>query len=167
MVDIKIDKNEIYTKERFDSAIGTANTFMCNFTQLKNPIIDEFGNEYYNSEGYYMSQRTNNLDEKKQIAIDSKLSGKESRSARYKYNLEQDEYKRFLYMVNTINKKFTLDPDLSKKLLNTFDKEIIEKNYWQDDLFGVKCDTLKGANLLGKILMSYRDSKIAKLNSIF
>ena len=36
-------------------------------SKLKNPIIDEYGNEFWNSEGYYMSLRTNDLDIKKKI----------------------------------------------------------------------------------------------------
>jgi len=34
--------------------------------------------------------------------------------------------------------------------------EIIEKNYWGDTLFGVDVRTLKGANMLGKLLMILR-----------
>ena len=40
-----------------------------NLTLLKNPIIDEYGNEYRCSEGFYMAQRTNSLAAKQIIAF--------------------------------------------------------------------------------------------------
>ena len=40
-----------------------------NLTLLDNPIIDEYGNEYWCSEGYYMAQRVDNLETKKIISF--------------------------------------------------------------------------------------------------
>ena len=40
-----------------------------NLTLLKNPITDEYGNEYWCSEGFYMAQRTESLAAKKIIAF--------------------------------------------------------------------------------------------------
>ena len=57
-----INRKEKYLKNRFEKAIPTQHTYLSNFEQLENPIIDEFGNIYWNSEGYYMSQRTDDLD---------------------------------------------------------------------------------------------------------
>lgn len=152
-----INKNEKYEIKEFNEAIGTQKTYLCNFYQLKNPIIDEYDNKFWNSEGYYMSLRTNNLDIKKKIAEDSIKGGITSRNARKLYKLDTDENHRVEYMEKTIHAKFEANSDLKKKLLTTKGKQIIEKNYWYDDLFGVRTDTLQGANFLGKLLMKYRD----------
>ncbi len=151
-----VNKSEQYTKDRYDAALGTAKTFMSNFDQLKNPITDTLGNEYWNSEGYYMSLRTNDPAIKKQIAEDSKVGGQAARNARKKYTLEMDEGKRAEYMLDTVRKKFQANPELASQLIATGNQEIIEKNYWKDNLFGVVDTTLKGANVLGKSLMQVR-----------
>ncbi len=154
-----INKNELYTKDRYDAATGTKNTFMSNFWQLNTPIADGWGNEYWNSEGYYMSLRTKDLDIKAEIARLSVVGGGKARKARKLFNLEQSERLRVEYMRMVIKAKFDANEDLRTRLLN-ISGEIIEKNYWKDDLFGVREDTLRGANILGKCLMSYRDLAI-------
>lgn len=152
-----VNKNEVYDKARYASAIGTASTFMSNFHQLKNPIRDEFGNEYWNSEGYYMALRTNDKAVKKEIAESSKQGGKEARAARRKYQLDMDENRRAEYMLRAVRAKFAANSELASQLTETGDNEIIEKNHWKDDLFGVPDDTRKGANVLGKSLMKVRE----------
>ena len=151
-----VNKDEQYTRERFDAAVGTKNTFMSNFHQLQIPITDEYGNKYWNSEGYYMALRTHDEQIKKEIAATSKLGGSASRKARNKYKLETDEKLRTMYMQTVIQKKFDANPEL-KQMLIEVKQEIVEKNYWHDTLFGVDDQTLKGANVLGKCLMNYRD----------
>jgi predicted NAD-dependent protein-ADP-ribosyltransferase YbiA (DUF1768 family) len=154
---LSIDKNESYTQQRMDNALGTRDTFMSNFHQLTIPIKDEFGNEYWNSEGHYMAQRTSDQNIKRQIAEASKQGGQASRGARKQYTLEQDENLRVQYMMNSVRAKFAVNPNLAVQLIATGSQEIIEKNNWKDDLFGVRQDTLKGANILGKALMIVRD----------
>lgn len=51
--------------------------------------------------------------------------------------------------------KFTQNPDLREKLLNTEDAELIEGNAWRDTEWGV-CNGV-GKNKLGKILMRVRE----------
>jgi predicted NAD-dependent protein-ADP-ribosyltransferase YbiA (DUF1768 family) len=152
-----IDKIYKYDAARFDIALGTAGTFMSNFWQLKIPIVDMYGNEYWNSEGMYMALRTNSKLIKMLIATDSVKGGKESRKARRLYELDQDELKRVKYMQMAVKAKFDYNPDLCEQLIQTGDAEIIEKNHWGDTLFGVSTTTLRGANMLGKILMRYRE----------
>ena len=158
---MKIFERKKYKKERFESATPTQGTFLCNFYQLDNPIIDEYGNKFWNSEGYYMSQRTPILENKAKIAIISKNGGAASRKARIMFTLELDEVNRIEYMRRAIKVKFDNNPLLKEQLLS-IKGEIIERNYWHDDLFGVPNDTLKGANMLGKLLMEYRDSFLPK-----
>ena len=51
--------------------------------------------------------------------------------------------------------KFTQNPDLAEKLLETGDAELIEGNWWHDTTWGM-CNG-EGQNLLGKILMRVRE----------
>lgn len=158
---MKIYERKKYKKERFESATPTQGTFLCNFYQLENPIIDEYGNKFWNSEGYYMAQRTDIEEYKSKIALLSKSGGAASRKARTIFTIETSEIHRIKYMRNAIKSKFDNNP-LLKELLLEVKGEIIEKNYWHDDLFGVPNDTLKGANMLGILLMEYRDSFLPK-----
>ena len=128
-----------------------------NLTPLKNPIIDEYWNEYWCSEWRYMSQRVDDLWAKKIIAFLSTwflLATK----ARKLYNLEQDEEKRIEYMRNAIREKFDNNPELKEELLATWDREIIEYTYRWDTRFWIDQNTLKGMNILWKLLMEYRDN---------
>lgn len=153
-----IEQMEQYTKERFDAALGTAKTFMSNYEQLQFPIIDvENRLEFWNSEGYYMSLRTNKFDEKYKIAEASLKGGQASRNARKLYNLEQNEEKRSEYMYKAVRAKFAANTYLIDKLVATGDVEIIEKNSWKDTLFGVDDKNLVGKNVLGKVLMRIRE----------
>jgi N-glycosidase YbiA len=80
-----------------------------------------------------------------------------SRKARKLYPLEQDEQKRARYMRKAIKQKFDKNPKLKELLLQTGDKEIIEYTFRDDTFFWISQDTLKGKNVLGKLLMEYRN----------
>lgn len=60
--------------------------------------------------------------------------------------------------------KFTKNPDLKQKLLDTGDRELIESNNWNDSFWGYDVDKQRGRNELGKILMKIRG--YLKLESI-
>lgn len=152
-----INKDYKYDTDRFNKAIGVSKTFMSNYEQLQFPIIDEHRFEYWNSEGYYMAQRTNKFSEKQFISEASLKGGQASRNARRIFQLEMNEEKRVQYMFEAVRKKFATNTYLAKKLLDTGEDEIIEKNWWNDTLFGVNDKTLKGANILGKQLMTIRE----------
>lgn len=128
-----------------------------NFYQLEHPIVDVFGNEFRDSEGYYMAARTDDLLVKKTIALHSKQFGF-SRKARVLYKLEQDKTKRIDYMREAITLKFDNNPQLSDKLLFTDPLQLIEYTYRKDDFFGIDQYTMKGQNVLGKLLMEYREN---------
>lgn len=152
-----IDKNDLYSEERLKNSLGTKDTFLSNFEQLENPIVDEFGNEYWNSEGYYMAQRTSISEIKVRIADMSVSGGQASRNARKIFALDMNESNRVKYMFKAVREKFKTNSHLILKLKSTGRHEIIEKNFWGDDLFGVVEETKRGANILGKILMIVRD----------
>lgn len=130
-----------------------------NFTRLKNPIIDEFGNKYRDSEWYYMAKRIDDLEIKKLIAFCS-IAAWLSKNAAYLHknllNLNLND--RIDYMREAIQLKFDNNPQLKTLLMNTWDKEIIEYTYWWDTSFGIDHITNKGKNILWKLLMEYRDN---------
>lgn len=128
-----------------------------NFSHLEKPIEDEFGNEFRDSEWYYMAQRTDDPEIKKMIAFLSIWHGL-ARKTRQLYPLEQDETKRIEYMRKAIKNKFDKNPTLKEKLMSTWDKQIIEYTYRKDTFFGIDQNTLKWKNILWKLLMEYRDS---------
>jgi len=53
--------------------------------------------------------------------------------------------------------KFTQNPELRKKLLETGQKYLEETNWWNDVEWGVYYKTGKGKNMLGNLLMSVRN----------
>lgn len=58
-------------------------------------------------------------------------------------------------MYEVVKAKFTQNPAIRKKLLDTDCEELIEGNYWNDRYWGV-CNG-EGLNMLGKILMIVRE----------
>ena len=128
-----------------------------NLTLLKNPIVDEYGNEYRCSEWYYMAQRVDDLWAKKIIAFLSTWFWL-AMKARKLYDLEQDEERRIEFMRNAIREKFDNNPKLKDELKRTGNKTIIEYTYWRDTRFWIDQATLKGMNILWKLLMEYRDN---------
>jgi predicted NAD-dependent protein-ADP-ribosyltransferase YbiA (DUF1768 family) len=60
-------------------------------------------------------------------------------------------------MRNAIREKFDNNPKLKEELLNTWNKLIIEYTYWRDIRFWIDQETLRWMNILGKLLMEYRD----------
>ena len=128
-----------------------------NFTPLQHPIIDTFWNEFRDSEGYYMAQRTKNKGIKAAIALLS-LGHWLARKSRELFPLEVDESKRIRYMKKAIKEKFDNNPHLKEKLLATWDRTIIEYTYRWDIFFWIDQNTLRWKNILGKLLMEYRDN---------
>lgn len=130
-----------------------------NFTQLKTPIVDESGNEFWDSEWYYMAQRVADLEIKKLIAFCSWWKYLSKKSAYlHPELLDKDPFNRIKYMRKAIKFKFDNNPHLKQLLLETWEKDIIEYTYWGDIFFGVDCNTKKWANILWKLLVEYRNA---------
>lgn len=75
-------------------------------------------------------------------------------------NLRPDwEKVKFDVMEECLRSKFA-DPVLKQKLLATGDEELVEGNYWHDNIYGncscEKCKDIVGRNMLGNILMNLR-----------
>lgn len=129
-----------------------------NFTRLENPIVDEYGNKYYDSEAYYMAQRLENPDAKTMVSICS-IKPNFSKDAAYllENQLETDIQKRIEYMVKAVEKKYRNNEKLCEILLSTWDKQIIELTHWWDTLFWISHVNLCWCNILWKIHMIVRD----------
>lgn len=135
-----------------------------NFSQLKYPIEDENGIIYYDSEWYYMAQRFDDIEIKRQISEASKIKWKSKKTAyKYKDIMNHDDSDRIHFMRNAIKEKHDRSKWRQDILLNTGSREIIEFTYWGDNFFWISHDTRQGRNILGKLLMEYRDDLISKL----
>lgn len=149
---IKIDwrdiaiHNEKNIKGFFDSY-----RFLSNFHKCK--IIFD-GIEYNSSEGAYMAQKTLDLELRQQIAA---LPAFEAKKLGRKIKLRDgwDDMK-YNVMYDVLWAKFTQNPDLKEKLLETGDKYLEETLWWKDTYWGVD-HKLGGQNNLGKILMDIRE----------
>jgi len=130
-----------------------------NFSHLKYPIQDEYGNTYEDSEWYYMSLRFDNLEVKKKIAAASKIKNT-SKKVAYKYknimNMNDDD--RIKFMRETIQKKYDNSKWRQDMLAKTWGREIIEFTYWWDEFFGISHDKREWRNILWKLHMEYRGS---------
>jgi len=132
-----------------------------NFSQLKYPIVDKHGLEYWDSEWYYMSQRFDDIEIKRAISIASQKKW-QSKKAAYKYKdiMNHDENDRIAFMRKAIWEKHDRSTWRQWLLRDTWDREIIEFTFWNDQFFGISHDTRMGRNILGKLLMEYRDKVV-------
>lgn len=121
-----LERYEI-TREEFHDTFERGS----NFSQLKYPIVDEYGIPYHDSEGYYMAQRFDDLDIKRAISKASKIKGK-SKAAAYEHfdDMNQDSEDRIRFMRNAIEKKYDGSTWRRNGLLDTAGREIIEFTYW-------------------------------------
>ena len=62
---------------------------------------------------------------------------------------------KFNVMYEVLKRKFDI-PELKKLLVETGKEELVELNWWGDEIFGVNEKNGKGDNKLGKILMKIR-----------
>lgn len=79
-----------------------------------------------------------------------------------------DDALRFTTMQKVVRAKFTQNPDVRKKLIDTWPSYIEEGNNWHDNFFGsCRCDAVAcgdtGLNFLGKLHMSLREEFLAEM----
>lgn len=111
------------------------------------------GLKYGSVEAAFQAQKVTNL--KDQVPFTQMTPGQAKKYGR-KVKLRKDwEEVKLGIMEEIIREKFKYDPELTKMLLETGDKELIEGNNWNDTFWGVCKD--KGENHLGKILMKIRE----------
>lgn len=124
--------------------------FLSNFYPC---TVNYNGITYSTSEAAYQAQKT--LDNNERIRI-SKLDAKHAKEEGRKLK-KRDDWKEVKVdlMYEICRAKFTQNPDLTKRLLDTGNKELVEGNDWNDTFWGV-CNG-EGSNNLGKTLMRIRN----------
>lgn len=129
--------------------------FLSNY--YNSPITHD-GITYPTNEHFFQAMKTLKIDEKWAIAA-ADTPGQAKRMGR-SVTLRSDwETIKSYYMELGLRLKFQ-NPDLAAKLIATGDEELIEGNYWHDNIWGSctceKCGN-KGENRLGKLLMTIRN----------
>jgi N-glycosidase YbiA len=108
---------------------------------------------YPSSENAYMAAKTSDLNLKKVLQT---MSPKKAKSYGRTVPLRENwDSIRLEVMEKVLLVKFSTNPSLREKLLETGDKYLEETNWWKDTFWGV-CNG-KGENNLGKILMKVRE----------
>jgi len=132
--------------------------FLSNFEICK---IHFHGYDFSSSEQLYQFFKTKDRDEKEIFSrlltpADAKKYGNDIK-LREDWEKIKDKIMFFVLIL-----KFTQNPDLLYKLVNTGDCELVEGNYWHDNYWGDcecdKCKDIEGQNKLGKMLMRLRKS---------
>ena len=110
------------------------------------------GLNFSNTEAAFQAAKTLNMEEREKFVGLSPLIAK--RKGR-RVELRSDwEAVKIEVMREVLRCKFSQNPELKQKLLDTGDSELIESNNWNDRIWGV-CRG-KGQNHLGRLLMELR-----------
>jgi len=132
-----------------------------NFSHLKYPIEDTYWNTFEDSEWYYMAQRFDDLEIKKEIAAASKIKNTSKKVAyKYKEIMNINNHDRIEFMRQAIQQKYDNSLWRQNMLKKTWDREIIEFTYWWDEFFGISHDKRQWRNILWKLHMEYRKNFI-------
>lgn len=115
--------------------------------------------EYKSIEHAYQAFKSTNKSEHEWIRNAPNPSKAKYFGKKIKLRKDWNEIKYDL-MLRLIKIKFK-DEELKKMLLDTGNEELIEGNYWHDNVWGdckcEKCKDIYGTNWLGKILMKVRE----------
>lgn len=123
-------------------------------SNMSTAVFEWDGRTYRNSEAAFQSAKSQDPEERDQF---STYAGVVAKRAGKRVNLRSDwESVKVGIMREIVRAKFSQNPDLLKKLLDTGDAELVEGNSWHDTFWGVDQTTGEGENHLGKILMEIR-----------
>lgn len=130
------------------------------FSNLEPFSIEIDGIIYPSVENYYQSQKTLDLDKRKQFENCNPYYAKKlGKTLTIRPDWEQV---KFDVMEKALRIKFTKNTEYGQKLMQT-EGEIVEWNNWGDKIWGKTLDG-KGENRLGKILMKIRDELNDKIS---
>lgn len=126
--------------------------FLSNFYEV---CVTYDGLTYGSNEAAFQAQKCLTLEEKLPF---TKVRPSKSKSMGRRVLLRPDwEKVKVGIMEEIVRAKFTQNPELAQKLLDTGDKILVEGNTWGDKCWGVDIRTGLGENHLGKILMKVRE----------
>ena len=136
------------------------NSFNGGYAYLSNfydaPVMLD-GLTYLNSEAAYQAGKTTPGKRKLFTNLSPDQAKKLGRAVVIRKNWDAS---RADYMRRVVHAKFTQNPTLASRLLQTGDAWLEEGNTWHDNFFGncycPACRGEKGENMLGKILMEER-----------
>ena len=112
------------------------------------------GRTYMNSEAAFQSAKS--LDPAVRDAF-SAMNGVTAKRAGRKVELRGDwDAVKLDVMEEILRAKFSQNPELLQKLIDTGDMVLMEGNYWHDTYWGVDIRSGAGENHLGEILMKLR-----------
>lgn len=124
--------------------------FLSNFFEA--PVVYD-GISYRNNEAAFQAQKTKTKEERRMF---SELNPSEAKRLGRRVDLCGDwENVKVYVMTDIVRAKFTQNPDLGQKLLDTNDEQLVEGNTWGDRYWGTVNG--QGQNRLGIILMQIRD----------
>lgn len=142
---------ESYTIDSFSDEYD----FLSNFYDCS---VEYEGITYLSSEAAFQAAKTLDMKEREEF---STLSASKAKAKGRKIQIREDwEEVKFNIMYEIIKNKFLQNPHLLQKLMATGNAELIEGNWWHDNIWGAcKCDKCASqfkSNQLGKILMLFR-----------
>lgn len=106
---------------------------------------------YPTVENAYQAAKTDNPEERRKFV---NISPAEAKAIAPKRPSDWKS-RSLLIMEDLVRQKFKQHPELGQRLVETYPRQLIEGNYWNDTFFGV-CRGI-GENHLGKILMKVRE----------
>ena len=131
--------------------------FLSNFWSC--PVMFE-GVIYPSAENAYQAAKCDNREDRAQFlnisAADAKRLGK-SIVLRSNWEVVREEI-----MLEIEKDKYTRNPDLAQKLMDTAPQRLVEGNNWHDTYWGVDLGTGEGENKLGRILEDVRRDLIER-----
>lgn len=135
------------------------NRFLSNFY---NAPVTYNGVCYANSEAAFQAQK-----QPSRAREFTKLPPNKAKALGRNVSLRRDwDDIKLAIMRNIVHAKFKQNTYLANKLIKTGNMEIIEQNYWHDNIWGDcdcnRCKNKPGKNELGKILMELRTELQAK-----
>lgn len=149
--------NQLFKKSLFEfedissiESFSGTNRWLSNFWPCE-VYLDEL--KFRSVEAGYVAAKTTDIDVRKYVqSLDS--SGK-CKAFGKTMTIRSDWKKvKLSVMENLLRQKFSQGTELAEKLLETYPKELIECNTWNDTFWGV-CNNV-GKNHLGKLLMKIR-----------
>jgi ribA/ribD-fused uncharacterized protein len=153
-----IDKIKVWNNYEIGGFFGEYR-FLSNFHPAPITIEWRFGMEidFPTNEHAFMFHKPATILTNKEISAIQAMTPAEVKKWGRSIELRPDWEKIKKKVMFDINwAKYTQNPDLAAKLLETGNKLLIERNYWGDTTWGI--DHNKGGkNYLGKILMMVRD----------
>lgn len=125
--------------------------FLSNFYECD---IELDGLVYANAESAFQAYKTLDMEERKQF-IDCKPGTSKKLGRKVKLRDDWEDIKCGV-MFKVLYNKFTQNPELKQKLVDTYGYLLVEGNNWNDCYWGISNRTGNGKNRLGMILMLLR-----------